>query len=408
MAHTPVAGSIESISPRQRAVLLPTAVAGHALKHLFGAAFFVVLPELKADLGLTNTQVGAMSTVRAIAGGLANLPAGFAADRFSARRSQILGFSMFLLGLFGMAIGFSQGYLTVLIAVACFSIAITFWHPAAISTLSRVFASRRGFAIALHGTGGSIGEVLGPIIMGMLLGLATWRAVLQGSVVPAAAFGLLVWLLLRSIPTGEGGAPSIMAYLRATRRLLRSRKLLLVLLFAGGFAGGQSVILTFFPVYLREDVGVSSWTLGLYLALVNVGGIVSQPVMGHLSDRFSRKAVLVPSLTGLGLAALGLYLTGPGLAFALIALSMGIFLFPIMALLLASAGDLVDSAVQATSVSLVFGSAVVFSSFIPAIGGIVADAYTIKTVFLLAGAIVLATALLAAVTPWQPAPSRSR
>ena len=38
--------------------------------------------------------------------------------------------------------------------------AITFWHPAAISALSRRFPERRGFAISLHGTGGSIGAEL--------------------------------------------------------------------------------------------------------------------------------------------------------------------------------------------------------------------------------------------------------
>ncbi len=406
MNQTPAVQEPAAISDRQKVTLLATTVAGHALKHMFNAAFFVILPDLKTTLDLNNTQVGALSTVRNIAGGLCNLPAGYLADRFSAHRARILGVTMAVIGLFAFALGYAGNFAMALVISALFSIAITFWHPAAISTLSRMFASRRGFAIAMHGTGGSVGEALGPVLVGLVLGLVTWRTVLQGSIIPAVLCGLLVWLLLRPIPTGEGVAPSFGTYLKAMGKLLSTRKLLLILLFAGGFAGGQSAILTFLPLYLREEMGVSSFTLGLYLALANIGGIASQPIMGYLSDRFGRKAILAPSLACLGVSALALYLAPSGVLFALAVLFMGVFLFPLMSILLASAVDLVEGAVQATTISLVFGSAVVFSGFTPAIAGVVADAYSIKTVFLLGSGIILATAFLAFVTPWQAAKAR--
>ena len=83
----------EGITGRQRLTLLIVTVAGHGLKHVFNSAFFILLPEIKMGLGLSNTQVGALSTFRGIAGGLANVPAGFMGDRFGARRAEILGFS---------------------------------------------------------------------------------------------------------------------------------------------------------------------------------------------------------------------------------------------------------------------------------------------------------------------------
>lgn len=386
--------------------LLLTVIVGHALKHMFSAAFFVLLPEIKTGLALSNIQVGTLSTARNIAGGLANVPAGFTADRFSARRAEILGVSIALVGLFALLLGLASTYLTALAAAALFSIAITFWHPAAISSLSRLFVTRRGLSIALHGAGGSVGEALGPVLIGFVVGFFIWRAVLQGSVVPGLLCGILVWMMLRHIPTGERTSPTVAGYLRSMGRLFVNRRLLLILLFAGGFAGGQSAILTFLPVYLREDVGVSSMTLGLYLGLANVGGIASQPLMGYVSDRRGRKAVLVPSMAALALSFLGLYMASPGLVFALVVLAMGVFLFPMMSILLASAMDLVEGGVQATTVSLVFGSAVVVSGFTPAIAGVVADAFSVKAVFLMASGIVGVTALLAFATPWQAARAR--
>ncbi len=391
----------EPITDRQRVTLLAVSVAGHAVKHLFSAAFFVLLPEVKTGLGLSNVQVGTLSTIRVIGGGLSNLPAGFVADRFAWGRSVILGLCIALIGVFALGLGMATSFGLAVLAATLMNMAINFWHPSAISSLSQRFAGRRGFAIALHGAGGSTGETLGPIATGFLLTAVSWRVVLQGSVVPAVVIGFSIWLILRSIPMGESGFSSVRMYLSSVGRLLMNRRLLLVLLFAGSFSGGQSAVTTFLPIYLREDLGFSSVTLGLYLSLAQVAGIGSQPLMGYLSDRLGRKVILVPGLTILGLAYLGLSLVPSGWPLALVVLAMGAFLFSLMAILLAAAMDLVPEDVQATTVSLVFGSAVVVSGFSPAVAGLLADAYGVKAAFLLASAFVLTAAMVAAMSRWQ-------
>ncbi len=85
---------------QRRWLLLGATVAGHAIKHFFAAGLFIVLPELKAGLDLSNAQVGALSTARNLAGGLANVPAGFVADRWPERRAEILGLSIAGIGVF--------------------------------------------------------------------------------------------------------------------------------------------------------------------------------------------------------------------------------------------------------------------------------------------------------------------
>ena len=401
MQRTTTPATLEAITDRQRLTLLVVTVAGHAVKHLFNAAFFVLLPEIKTGLGLSNVQVGTLSTVRNITGGLANLPAGFAADRFSQRRAAILGPSIALVGVFALLLGMATNFGVVIVTASLLVIAITFWHPAAIGWLAQQYASRRGFAIGLHGTGGSIGEALGPLIAGFLLVAFTWRVVLQGSAVPAILLGGVIWLALRTIPTSGVSLVTVRTYLESLGQLIRTRRLLLILLFAGGFGGGQAAILTFLPIYLREDLGVSTVTLGLYLFMAQAPGIGSQPLLGYLSDRMGRKIILVPGLTALGLAFLGLYVAPAGWPFGLVVLAMGIFMFPLMAVLLAAAADLVDEEVQGTTVSLVFGSAIVMAGLSPAVAGFLADAYGVQSTFLWAGGITLATALVAGVTRWQ-------
>ncbi len=395
----------DAITGRQRWTLLIVAVAGHALKHLFNSSFFVILPEIKTALALSNSQVGALSTIRNVAGGLTNLPAGFAADRYAKRRPVIMGMSIALIGTFCAFLGIATNFGVATLAATLMIVAITLWHPSAISSLSQRFESRRGFAIALHGTGGSVGEALGPILTGTLITVLAWRTVLHASIVPAVAVGFIVWLLLRSIPLGESSLPSMKAYLGSVSRLVRNRRFLLVLLLAGGFSGTQNVIMTFFPIYLRENLGASSVKLGLYLSLAQVAGIGCQPIMGHLSDRLGRRAVLAPGLAILGLSALGLSIAPAGWPLVVVVLIMGAFLFSLMSILLASAMDLVPGGVQATTVSLVFGAGVVVSGLMPAVAGILADAYGVKAAFLWASGIAMLSALVAATTQWQREPA---
>ena len=390
------------ITGRQRFTLLVIAVAGHGFKHMLNAAFFVLLPQIKVGLGLSNTQVGTMSTIRGMVGGLANIPAGFAGDRWSSRRAEILGLSIVLVSLFAFMLGRADSFWMAVVASSLFSAAITFWHPSAIPSISREFVSRRGFAIALHGTGGSVGETLGPVIAGTFAGFFGWRLVFQGSLIPGLLFGSIIWLVLRSIPANGRSDFGLSSYLGSVGALLRNGRLLLVLVFAAGFTGGTSTVLTFLPIYLDEELGASSAMVGIYLALAQVGGIVSQPLMGYASDRLGRKAVLSPSGAILGVAFMGLGVVPAGWLFGITVAVMGAFLFPLMSLFLASAMDLVETGTQATTVSLVFGSAIVVSAFAPAIAGILADSFGIESVFLFSSGIALATALLSAITQWHP------
>ena len=391
---------IEAVQVKGHYLLLIVLMAGHALKHVFNAAFLVVLPELKAGLGLTNAGVGTLSMVRTLGGGLAVLPAGFLADRFSGRFVTFLALGITLMGVFHFALGRVESYWQALVVSIFTMAAMITWHPSAIGALSRAFSSRRGFAIALHGSGGSIGDAVGPILFGALLVVLTWRVVLQGTLAPAVIAGLLIWVLLRSTRV-ESTPVTAGSYLHSFAGLLLNGKLLLVFLITGGYAAAQNSVITFLPVYIREDLGRSSLVLGSYLTMAQVMGIGSQPLMGYLSDRVGRGAVLFPSLLGMGLCFLGLYLVPPGLPFILVLAAMGAIVFSILAQLLVAASDVVATEVQGTSVSLVFGAWAVFAGISPLVAGLIADAVGVRQVFLFASAIAVATSFFALVTPWQ-------
>ena len=380
--------------------MLVTVVLGHAIKHIFAAGFFILLPELKRDLALSNATIGAISTSRMVAGGVVNLVAGFAADRFPHRWAAILGVSMAMVGVFYFLLGIAPNLGMIVVAGVLSSIAVTFWHPSAIGALARRFVNRRGLAISLHGAGGSIGETLGPLIAGALLIGLTWRVILQGAMVPAIGAGVVIWLLLRNLSVQRGEGISVQVYLEALRVFLGNRRLQVLLVLVSCFSVSQGSLMTFLPIYLREDFGYTSFQTGLYLALAQGMGIISQPALGYLSDRYGRRAVLLPSVLVLGLMVLALSVAPPGITLALTIVGVGAFAFPLLAIFLAAASDIAGEHLQATTVALVFAATTVFSGVSPFVAGLLADTYGVPSVFVFAGCASLVTAALLTTQGW--------
>jgi MFS transporter, FSR family, fosmidomycin resistance protein len=376
------------------AVLATLLVAGHAVKHTYNSGFFLIVPEIARALGLNNTSVGFLNTARSFAGSGSNLPAGFIADRFSNRWGRILGLAMIVIGVFNFIMGQADSYWPILICAMVVSAAISFWHPPAIAALSHRFPERRGFAISLHGGGGSIGEASGPILVGALLGVLTWQGILQLSVVPAVLTGIVVWLLMRRTTGHISTNSSFRSYVGGLRQFLANPQLVMIFVSVGGFSMAQAAVNTFLPIYLRNELNYEPVVAGAHLFLGQVAGIVSSPILGHLSDRYGRRAVLVPSLALLSVGIFGLSMAPPGLALMASVAWIGAFMFPLMALFLATAMDRVGAAVQATTVSLVFGVGTLFGSFSPTIAGLLADGFGVRAAFHWGAAIALVAAVL--------------
>ena len=371
---------------------------GHGVKHMFNSGFFIVLPELKSALGLSNSAVGTLSTFRGMGNGLGNFPAGYLADRYSDHWRAILGVSILAIGVFHFLLGSVSAYWLLVLMAALGSVAIAFWHPPAITALSQKFAHRRGFALSVHGTGGSVGEALGPITAGVLLGFFIWRTVLQLSIIPGLAMAILVATMLRGLRGESGEAESFRSYLGSVRQVIRQPAMITILVITGGFISAQASVYTFLPIYLREDLLYTSLETSAFLSVAQVSGIVSQPAMGFLSDRFSRKAVILPSILMLAITVFAIPLVGSGLPLLLVVVVMGAFNFPLMAIILAAALDVSGDDVPATTVSLVFGATVVFSSLAPGLAGVLADTTgDVTAAFFMSAGISLATAGFAAV-----------
>lgn len=388
-----------------------TVIGAHSLQHVYMHGFYVILPDIYVSLGLTPVTAGGIEAVRRIASGLASMVGGFLLDRFDRRRIDALFWSLAAMGIGYVLVGTSHTYFTILLAVALAGAAGSLWHPAAIGLLSRVFPGRRGYIVTLHRASGNFGDAIGPVIVGFLLLIVGWRAILIGALplVVIASLALLWalrraprWRNLRDSNSSERGSRELAGSMLG---LLRTRNLILLLIVSGISGIGQGGLTMWLGLYLRETQSMGSVGIGIHVALLTGIGIVTGPMLGRLSDSVGRKPVIVGVLTTKTVLAVLLALTGSGLVFSVLVALLGSVLFATNGLVQAAALDLADQAgLEGSMIGLLWGSNALFVGASPLLLGALIASLGYGVLFWWVGAMTFVAALVAAAMPPIPRP----
>ena len=156
---------------------------GHGLTHWYPATFYLLLPLIGHELGLSYSQIGLIMTCQYVASALANIPGGVLVDTVG-RKGLLMAVSLFWIGFPYLLIGFTHSYLMLLVCVALVGFGNSLWHPTAIPTLGQRYPERKGLVLSFHGMGGNIADGIAPLVVGALLTWFTWRTVVVINVVP--------------------------------------------------------------------------------------------------------------------------------------------------------------------------------------------------------------------------------
>jgi MFS family permease len=248
---TAASATLSAAPPTFREVWLVS--IGHGLTHWYPATFYILLPLIGNELGLSYSQIGLVMTCQHIAGAVSNIPGGMVVDSVG-RKGFLLALSLFWIGFPYLLMGLSSQYWMLLACSALIGIGNNLWHPAAIPTLARRFPERKGLVISVHGMGGNVGDALAPLAVGALLAFFSWREIIMLNLAPGLIVaGLIVallgtWSVAAAPPRKAGGA----GYVAELAALLKDRAVA-VLVVSGAFRSmTQGTLLVFLPLYLAR------------------------------------------------------------------------------------------------------------------------------------------------------------
>ena len=370
---------------------------GHGLTHWYPSTFYLLLPIIGKELGLSYSQIGLIMTCQYVAGAIANVPGGVITDTVG-RKGLLMALSLFWVGFPYLLMGFSHGYLMLLGCVALVGFGNSLWHPTAIPTLARRYPERKGLVLSIHGMGGNVGDALAPLAIGALLTWFTWREVVVMNVMPGLVMSFILVMLLGSLTMGpkagrreEGETQSFADYFRGVPALFRNRSLLMLTTSSAFRSMTQNALLTFLPVYLAYEMGYSPVWVGAGMFALQAAGFAASPVAGHLSDTMGRRSIMMTSMGMTAVVLLFMAFAGKSHAFIVFIAILGFFLYAIRPVMQAWILETTPKNMGGTSIGILFGAQSLGASVAPLIAGMIADRWgLLATFWFLAGTIVVA------------------
>jgi MFS family permease len=372
-----VEASIKRASPALRQSLLV-----FLLSLNFGILFFdrnalnFLMPFVKPDLGLTNTQVGLTASALSLSWAFAALAVGAAADRSGRRKMFLIGctvafsFCSFLTGIAGSFVMLFAARLlmgTVEGGVMPVSQAMI---------AAEVPHERRGLAMGVTQNFGSnlLGSFVAPILLVWFARTLGWHNAFFLAGVPGLISALLLWLFVdepRNIPAASGKR-DVLADVRA---IVTDRNMVLCVLMSVLLVSYLVVCWAFMPLYLTKTRGFDATTMSWIMSTLGVSATIGSFAISHLSDVIGRKPVMiVTAFLGLILPLGAMYFTGSPWGLAAI-FFFGWALTGIFPLFMATVpSESVEPRYITTAMALVMGMGEVLGGvFSPTLAGWAAD-----------------------------------
>ena len=315
--QTAPAAPLEDSQRTSRGVLASTLIGAHGFEHLISNSIPLLTTVIAVDLQLSALQVGAIVAVRSAAGGITSVAGGFLSDLLHHRIAWVLSISTLLTAVGLLLISVSPSYAVILLALAFASAGAALWHPPALGLLAQRFPDRRGLFLSLHRSTGSVGDVVGPMVAGiLLLGALQWQAT-DGLIVGwelgwepvgwrwilacSAPIMFVATFIIYGLLRHAGGAPPLNfnpkqrlgTMWQSTSVAFRGTRLWAIFAVSAvrGMADGSMLFLV--PLYLTQALGINTFQAAAHLALMVGPAVVTAPLIGALSDRVGRKPLIV-------------------------------------------------------------------------------------------------------------------
>ena len=384
-------------------------VAGVSAAHFVSHYYILVLPPLfafiRADYGVSYTEIGLALTVFNAVSAVLQTPAGFLVDRVNARLVLVAGL---MCGAAGLAMASLVNSYWVLVAMfGLMGIGNTVYHPANYALLSRhVSTERVGQAYSIHTFAGLAGGAVAPASILLMHSYFGWRGAFMG----AAMLGLLVAVALLAqrdeAPERPAAKPRDDAPAADTSwRLLLSTPILINFVFFMLLSLTNFGIMNFSVVALGALWGTSPVTANTALSGNLVMGAVGVLIGGFVAARTERHALI---------AAAGMLVTA-GMCLLIASVDLGaVLLVLVMSLsglmsggLMPSRDMIVRQVTPPGAHGKVFGFVTngfnIAGMVSPLIGGALMDRGEPRAVFLLLAATSVLAILTVVSVPRRPA-----
>lgn len=369
----------------------------------FGFAYFdrmsmtFLSPYVVKDLGLSNTQVGALGSGLSLTWALGAFLIGLWSDAVGRRKPFLLAF-MVIFSFCSVLSGLAAGFGTLLASRVVMGAVEGPFLPICLAIIAAASAqSRRGLNVGIvqNFFGSLIGTAIAPIVLVWIADHYGWRSAFYLAAIPGLVLALLVWRFIRepALPARAEGA----ARQPLELGMLVNRNIAVCSILSCLMVGSLVIGSIFLPLFFTGPRGWEPKTMSFVMAVLGLTPGLGGVLVSWVSDRVGRKP---PMIFGCFLAAIcpfaALWFGGsiPALAAIMFVSWLGIGVFPLFMGLVPA--ETMGQAKAATAMGLVVGIGEISGGFLgPLIGGKLGDLYGLQAPLLIQGALAIIAGFVA-------------
>lgn len=279
--------------------LVPLFILAHFIFHLIGGLLNPLLPSIRSEFVLDYTQMGFLLGAFHLTTGFSNLPAGWLADRLGPRL--LITVAIAGTGLAGIFIGLAQNYSMLVVFLILMAALGGGYHVSAPPLIAAsTKRSNQGAALGLHMIGGTGSLFVAPLAAVGIASIWGWRGPYLSISLPVVLFGLIFYVILgRRLAAAKADdlntsgeidleANNNISYISIIKGPLLPFLALSVL-------SGAVIIsaVSFLPLILADSFGATQVAIGVYVSLIPLGGLITSPLAGYLSDRLGTERLMI-------------------------------------------------------------------------------------------------------------------
>ena len=247
----------------------------------------VVFPQLKAEWGLSDSELGALSSVVAIAVGVLAFPLSLVADRLGRIRSLILMAAVWSLAT--LMCGFASNYQEMFVARFFIGLGEAAYGSVGLAVVLSIFPpQQRSTVTGAFLAGSMVGSVLGIGLGGVLATHFGWRASFVGMAIYGIALTAVYALVVRpgriESPRPSAGSSLTRAH-PPLSSLFSTSSVLSIYIGSGLQLFTIGALLTWLPSYLNRVYDMPLTNAGAVAAIFMLCTAVGMPLCGAIADR---------------------------------------------------------------------------------------------------------------------------
>lgn len=319
-------------------------------------AYGLLLPAMRAELGLTVSQAGNLGTACSLGYLALVLLAGFLASRYGPRLSMLIGLLLIVLSCAGMAFGTDYWIYLLLMMVMGFGTALL--YTPLIALLVGWYPNRRGIVIGIANSGIGIGMLaIGLLVPRIIarLGDEGFRTVWLLFAVFSTMILMAVWWKVHNPPTMAmaNRQADVSGLQKTDRRMVLASPAIRLLASIYGALGISYIVLSVFMYSFALESGVDPVHAGVMASVSGLLSIFAGSIWGGFSDHAGRAVTLMLCFAIVSIATALPVALPNNIGFAIHFATTGIVLGGLFTVILAATSERVKPALVPVAVSIV-------------------------------------------------------